>query len=647
MQQKSKARDREFGSTMAAAATAASSSSPRARGNGGGGFLTQYFLFVLFGFGVVTLWMNSKHEGINPVQVFQNQHFSSQRFGRSSKQKRKELVGNEIPEPELMEPPVEKEQEMDRSAETGNENVPPQVVDEHQQALLLQEQQEGQGHTLAGLDCTAYGGPDNEKAEEMVYWSDIPSDNAHVSPFYDEQKFMTFEPDQGGWNNIRMSMESVLAMAVAMGRTLVLPPVQGMYLLDTGKHRHHKEEQKKHFSFNDFYHLESIANEHGGLNIITMDQFLEQEALAGKLKDSTGKIMFPPENRTDWNGRDRRQLGELKKYLRSVSHWPQWDPEDCMAAFPSSKDPKDLQKLVDLKNKIETWPKKYKLDNSFELFVGKPTPVNASAEERAKENWAQRKTLCLYDDDMQQAPLVHFGYDYNGAGARLLVHFYAFLFFENWKQDLWMKRFVRDHVRYVDEIQCAAARVVNAVRERALQRDPTSNGEYDAFHIRRGDFQYTVTRFDADKIYNVSKDALTTNATVYIGTDERDKSFFQPLANHYDIVFLDDFMHLVKDVNSNFYGMLDQLIASRSRVFFGCWFSTFTGHINRIRGYHSVKNKAPGHEDGTLPSTYYYALEDRKLHMHEFYPVKKSFYAREFPTAWRGIDASIGEMAVL
>jgi len=375
-----------------------------------------------------------------------------------------------------------------------------------------------------------------------------------------------------------------------------------------------------------------------------MDQFLQQEAMTGKLKDSSGKVLFPPENRTDWNGRDRHELGELKKYLRSVSHWPQWDPEKCMAAFPASKGPQDLKKLTDLKTKIDTWPKTYRLGNSFELFVGKPNPVDAPAEERAKENWAQRNTLCIYDEDMQEAPLVHFGYDYGGAGARLLVHFYAFLFFENWKQDLWMKRFVRDHVRYVDEIQCAAARVVNAVRERARKRNPDSNGEFDAFHIRRGDFQYTVTRFDADKIYEVSKDALTPNATVYIGTDEHDKSFFQPLADHYDIVFLDDFIDLVKDVNSNFYGMLDQLITSRSRVFFGCWFSTFTGHINRIRGYHSVKSKLPGYEDGALPSTYYYALEDRKLHMHDFYPVKKSFYAREFPTAWRGIDKSIGDM---
>lgn len=62
------------------------------------------------------------------------------------------------------------------------------------------------GHTLAGLSCTKYGGPTDEVAKEMVYWSDIPSDSQFVSPFKKEgggeTKYMTFEPDGGGWNNI-------------------------------------------------------------------------------------------------------------------------------------------------------------------------------------------------------------------------------------------------------------------------------------------------------------------------------------------------------------------------------------------------------------------------------------------------------------
>ena len=31
-------------------------------------------------------------------------------------------------------------------------------------------------NALAGLSCDAYGGPTDDKAQEMVYWQDIPSD---------------------------------------------------------------------------------------------------------------------------------------------------------------------------------------------------------------------------------------------------------------------------------------------------------------------------------------------------------------------------------------------------------------------------------------------------------------------------------------
>jgi hypothetical protein len=597
------------------------------------------FLVVMVGSGLVMMHMNSCHESVDPMIHFQNQHLSVESLS-SRRQQGKE--------------PGRKEKQRTKSKSNSNgkdtrKSAESEAPNHENSEIMYQDQ----AHKIAGLDCSEYDGPSNEKAAEMVYWSDIPSDSAYISPFYDPNKYVTFEPDEAGWNNMRMSMETVIALAVSMGRTLVLPAPQRIEHLGSGG--------PSRFSFSDFYHLESISNEFAGINVITMEQFLREQAITGKLKDESGQVLFPPGNRVDWSSSKAQQDDELVEYLRSVSLMPDWDPETCLAAFPASKDPKDLKKLTDLRRKIEKggWGEEYMRSDTYKMYIGKPNPVNASVEERAREMWAQRKTLCIYDKSMQEAPLIHFGVEYEYGedsddytvvrGARLLVHFYAFLIHEDWRQELWMKRFVRDHLRYVDKIQCAAARVVNAVRERAQSHSPDGTCEYDAFHIRRGDFgdNFEETQLEADEIYEVSKAALTPNATVYIGTDERDKSFFKPLADHYDIVFLDDFIDLVHDVNSNFYGILDQLITSRSRVFFGCWFSTFTGYINRIRGYHSVKRRLPGYEDGALPSTYYYyAFKEHLRHMHKYVPVKKSFYAREFPAAWRDIDSSVSKVMV-
>lgn len=257
----------------------------------------------------------------------------------------------------------------------------------------------------------------------------------YVSPLQKKGviQYLTFEPDAGGWNNIRMAMETVLAMAAATGRTLVLPPETEMYLLKTSKGKHGK--QRDTFSFNHFFHMDEIHREHVGLNIITMQDFLIKEAMTGNMvSTSTGKVSFPPQNRTLWDGLP--EMDQLFQWLRQVSYVDIWNPEECLAVFPASRDPREIIDLRAMATTIQKSPPK------FGDYIGKPVPVNATPIERIKENWADRSKLCLYDEKMQEATFVHFPVD-NKLKARLLVHFYAFLFFQNWKQDLWMKRYVR------------------------------------------------------------------------------------------------------------------------------------------------------------------------------------------------------------
>ena len=607
-----------------------------------GSFLTKYFMVILFGFACLSLALNSRfaHIVVEDVSIIESVLKNSvQQLSLTSQQ-----------HPVLDDDHTKRADEQKRLEEFHHKELEKHHAEQEKSESLHHEPENGGEivHQIANLNCDAFGGPSKEQAQEMVYWEDIPQDAQYMSPFHRKKlkgggklsmtQFLTFEPDHGGWNNIRMAMETVLAMAVAMGRTLVLPPHQEMYLL--GKQ---DKGQRNNFSFDHFFHMESISREHVGLDIISMTEFLELCMAGQVLDDKTGKPLYPPNNRTNWDGASGRDRKVLDNWMRQKSRLLTWECNECVAAFPASSSEEDLKALEALPEQIQSsggFP-------PWEEYVGKPNPVDASPFDRLKEMNADRQKVCIYNTELQQSSWVHFpvGTVAQEGGerveeSRLLVHFYAFLFFQDWRQDLWMKRFVRDHVRYIDEIQCAAARIVVGLRDRVSKRTGGKANDFDTIHIRRGDFQYKVTRFDAPKIVEMLNRKLSNGTTLYIATDERDKSFFDPIQERYDAVFLDDFVHELEGVNTNYYGMIDQLVASRGRLFYGCWFSTFTGYINRLRGYHTDDHQLPGYKDGIIPS-YYYALVDRFDHMQRWYPVKKQFYAREFPTSWRLIDASV------
>jgi GDP-fucose protein O-fucosyltransferase len=223
----------------------------------------------------------------------------------------------------------------------------------------------------------------------------------------------------------------------AMGRILVMPPEQGMYLLGKGE-----SGQKNRFTFTDFFHFDSMALEHAGVEIISYEEFLNREVMAGQMKNKRGQVTFPPYNRTDWNGADRNAVKELDRWTRTFATNPKWFFDDCMAAFPAGTGEGGPVRMREWLEEV----KKTDFETRRKEYDGKPVPVDAPPLDRLRENFAHRKDLCIYDQTLQDAKVFHLMGD-NQSGARLLVHFYAFLFFEDWKQDVWTKRFVRDHLR--------------------------------------------------------------------------------------------------------------------------------------------------------------------------------------------------------
>jgi hypothetical protein len=414
--------------------------------------------------------------------------------------------------------------------------------------------------------------------------------------------------------------------------------MHSMHMHSMHMHRVHVHSQfllPQNFSFLDFFSLDQVAKEYDGLNMITFQEFLEREVMTGHVLDNKGKPMFPPNNRTDWTGMDDRiAKATLDPWIRNFAVHPQWGADACMLAIPSTPTgPAQLQNWTQDVIKTTQEQRQRKIGNN-------PGPVNAPGRDRLEEVLAHRTQLCLYDETFQQLPILHLTDDV-GFSNRVLAHWYDYLFFQDWRQDLWAKRFVRDHLRYRDEIQCASARIVAALRARC-------NGDFHTMHIRRGDFRgiFKGARVfsNASDIYAMFQDMIPDNSCVYFATDEKDKSYFDVFNEHYQIFFLDDFKDLLRGVDTNYYGMIEQVVASRGETFVGCYYSTFSAYINRLRGYHSQKMKADGWEKGIIKS-WYYMPEFKDAH-RTYMSVGIPLFAREYPIAWRDIDKDVDEAAM-
>lgn len=105
-------------------------------------------------------------------------------------------------------------------------------------------------------------------------------------------------------------------------------------------------------------------------------------------------------------------------------------------------------------------------------------------------------------------------------------------------------------------------------------------------------------------------------------------SFLQPSWSAFEqfgwkIRFMRDYMHNdeFKDVNPNTYGMVESIVCSKAKAFAGTYFSTFTGYIHRLRGYHGLGETTYYHHKNFL-----FNLQMKKSVGHG--------WSREFRAGW-------------
>jgi GDP-fucose protein O-fucosyltransferase len=417
-------------------------------------------------------------------------------------------------------------------------------------------------------------------------------------------------------------MEIVFVLAVITGRTLVLPASFSMYLLNKKKNNGVPMAR----SFGDFFPLDKIRRR--GVPIISMHEFLL--AQEGNLLPSPLSSSFRLDDTNETIVVNRTTLLEsalhcenrkradyscygLYELLNRVGYNPNVTDEKCVMfdeqAYGSGNNNNNSNK----------------------------NEPSAKAQEMVAQICGNRPVVYWSRDISSQHQLLYL--PAMEQKYRLLTHFYGLLHFSNATVDNYTKRFVRDNLHYHDEIYCAAGKIVQALQEEGRRRRRgnearNSSGEeefsyYSALHIRRGDLQFKEVKIPASEWYENTKELWRENEILYVATDERNKTFFDDLAQHYELRFLDDYWNMagLDQLDPDYMGMVDTIVASRGRLFCGTWYSTFSGYINRLRGYHGLSMKDS-----------WYSFLPRKTALHEWAIVNKSAYAFEWPDGWIGID---------
>lgn len=418
----------------------------------------------------------------------------------------------------------------------------------------------------------------------MRYWT---SGETHASPYArygPTRKYLTFEPDAGGWNNIRMAFETLAVLAHATGRVLVMPPPQRLYLLKVT----HAGNTRAHHGVDAFLDFEALREV---LEVIDTPQFLNETVSDA----GTRRHLLDVTDRASHGGiKARRELREWMRNNADVE--PRWAPlKECVAFGPCAQKDEPYRRLT------------------------------------ADEFCTRTRRVRFLDQRFAGAPWVHATTNAS-QGYRMFTHWYTFLLFDDGVTDLYYKRFVRDRLKYKDDVFCTAGKIVDALTQKALAL--TGRGTYQAAHIRRGELQFLSVRISPEAL----RDALLSfgyarEEALFILTDEKDTSWFAPLeATFAKIYYLHDFADELTDLTDpNAFGMVEQIIASATpcRLFTGTFFSTFSGYVARLRAYY-----------GHAADTFFYAAPAAKHRvLHDTSDkVHAPFYNREWALAWNNLD---------
>mmetsp|Transcript_16668 Transcript_16668/g.49845 ORF Transcript_16668/g.49845 Transcript_16668/m.49845 type:complete len:554 (-) Transcript_16668:1366-3027(-) len=362
----------------------------------------------------------------------------------------------------------------------------------------------------------------------MLYWAHsnpVPKPAAgKIFQQPHKARFITWEQDFAGLNNVRLQVEVLVIMAHVFRRTLVMPDHLADFM------DHHNDGGEVQYTIADFFDFQDLST---WVSVITMQQYLDIRSVP---QDSV--------LRTDRHA--------LQAWLRSEKHtgtvYPKWDASGHVMAVP------DEQGVARRRNP------------SFKQF----------AHDRDPE---------VYDAEAQKAITLHFMMempDYRLFGS---VAWFWYFPSDAW-QDYYYAG-LRDHFHFHHDIFANASRVIHHVRQmhgghnfNALHdRADDFAGQFPEMYISESDLvahmKMVLGEGSAQQPLYIAVKAVN---------ESRHGALREAFPRH---VFLSDIIEdVLPGVASVFLGPIEQVVCSAADRFVGTYGSTFSGFVHRMRGHH-------------------------------------------------------------
>lgn len=366
-----------------------------------------------------------------------------------------------------------------------------------------------------------------------------------------DERFLTLEWYNGGFNNIRHSIEQMLLLAAETGRTIVLPPPS----IDSHRNMQFVVDMFSYYDTHAFNTLVPTITHTEFLALIESGAFT-RDYPATQARPVNAASMTSVRFHDVWN---QHPIAEIARIVPG----PFWGhllclaPDACVDAVAAAADTGTAaaaQQYFEWYRQGEGTLSQRDARSLFAASATKPSPSR----------------------------ILHFPQTLFGVFHRLF-------YLPPGPARARMTTSVRDRVRYHPATFAYASRMVAALG---------GASKYGCLHVRRGDWILDKKKVvDMTTLANNVRGILNGVTVLYIATNEVDHSKVAPLADLLGVTlrFLD--MDVIStDLQGRRSALssppslmipnIDQLVCSRASVFSGTWLSTYTGYIQRLRGYY-------------------------------------------------------------